>query len=171
MKLPFSRPQLPDFKCWLWLIPVVVGAVGVGVELIRRQHNRVLAKRRREARAQKRDAESRLKPEEEEKRVVNREGAFDAISNALLLDGATANNESLSSQRIVFGETITNGAQILYQTDDTNTFLYHLYILAGHKCEGIYEIHINNINVRTDHEGYVVSPPYFIGRPYITTPE
>ena len=124
------------FGIGLFFATVIGGAIGgLGVDAIlrRRREAREKAERERAARAR----QERL--EAERRRQRNIESAQNAIDNPINV----TSNQPLSAQRLVFGETVSNGVKIYTNSNAANTYLFDLYVVAAHEVEAI-----NGINLK-----------------------
>ena len=130
------------FACFFGLgiglfVAAVVGGIagGTGVA-IAQNRRRVNEKREREKKAAK---AAREREEAEQRRQRNRESAQNAIDNPINV----TSRQPLSAQRLVFGETVTNGVLIYVNSNDANNYLFELYVVAAHEVEAI-----NGVNLR-----------------------
>ena len=139
------------------LLGGTVGGVGTAYVINQR---RVARKRAREARVRR----AREEMERERiKRERNTERVFSSINST-----EVTTSQAVSSQRILIGETVTNGVLIFRDSDASTHYLYEMYAIAGHEIEGVLNVIINNQEIKTSIDGYAITEPFFYRRAGIT---
>ena len=69
---------------------------------------------------------------------------------------------SAADHQIIYGQTRVGGVIVFKEVTDNNKFLHVVYAMAGHICEEVSKIYLNNEELTIDNNNFVTSPAKYV---------
>jgi hypothetical protein len=85
--------------------------------------------------------------------------------SAILVSGVSP----VADHQIIYGETKVGGVIVYKEATDNNKFLHIVVALAGHECEEIVTVYLNDEALTLDGDGEVTAPDKYVGKVRIKT--
>jgi len=85
--------------------------------------------------------------------------------SAILVSGVSP----VADHQIIYGETKVGGVIVYKEATDNNKFLHIVVALAGHECEEITTVYLNDEALTLDGDGEVTAPDKYVGKVRIKT--
>jgi len=86
-------------------------------------------------------------------------GSASPSQSAILVSGVSA----IQDHQIIYGTTKVGGAVVYKEATDNNKFLHVVVALAGHECEEIQTVYLNDEALTLDGDGNVTAPDKYNG--------
>ena len=86
-------------------------------------------------------------------------GSAEPSQSAILVSGVSA----IQDHQIIYGRTKVGGAIVYKEATDNNKFLHVVVALAGHECEEIETVYLNDEALTLDGDGNVTAPDKYDG--------
>lgn len=86
-------------------------------------------------------------------------GSGEPSQSAILVSGVSA----IQDHQIVYGTTKVGGAVVYKEATDNNKFLHVVVALAGHECEEVQTVYLNDEALTLDGDGNVTAPDKYSG--------
>lgn len=84
----------------------------------------------------------------------------DASQSAILVSGVSP----VADHQIIYGQTKVGGVIVYKEATDNNKFLHIIVALAGHECEEITTVYLNDEALTLDGDGEVTAPDKYVGK-------
>jgi len=86
-------------------------------------------------------------------------GAIEPGQSAILVSGTSA----IQDHQIIYGRTRVGGVIVYKEATDNNKYLHVVVALAGHECEEIETVYLNDEELTLDGDGEVTAPDKYAG--------
>lgn len=91
--------------------------------------------------------------------LAPKQRGVDVSQSAILVSGLSG----IADHQIIYGRTKVGGVVVYKEATDNNKFLHTIVALAGHECEEIETVYLNDEALTLDDDGNVTAPDKYVG--------